>query len=302
MFGSCWIYTAVFVYAFMLAVLKTGAVTKDVTIFGDDSISRNETTKVNFTRIVGGAWAKRGAYPYQVAIFVKKEFTCGGTLLEGGLHVLTAAHCINPLGREAGLITLYFRTTVLNPLDAIHIERKAAKFVTHPSYNSTSFENDLGVITLSKPVFEIRPVKLERVDPFNQTHIGKEATVIGWGRTRQVLHPAMSSGAASNHLRHVNVTILDTKDCSVLYYHDYELSDGKRLCASTLFGKSICQGDSGGPLLINGLQVGINSAAAGCADPRFPALFIRVAAYVDWIKTVVGKSVPVMPVTLITAA
>jgi hypothetical protein len=35
----------------MLAVLKTGAVTKDVTIFGDDSTSRNETTKVNFTRI-----------------------------------------------------------------------------------------------------------------------------------------------------------------------------------------------------------------------------------------------------------
>lgn len=45
----------------------------------------------------------------------------------------------NSLGREAGLITLYFRTTVLNPLDAIHIERKAAKFVTHPFYNSTSF-------------------------------------------------------------------------------------------------------------------------------------------------------------------
>jgi hypothetical protein len=40
----------VFVYA-LLAVLETGAVTKDVIIFGDDSISRNETTKVNFTRI-----------------------------------------------------------------------------------------------------------------------------------------------------------------------------------------------------------------------------------------------------------
>ena len=33
---------------------------------------------------------------------------------------------------------------------------------------------------------EIRPVKLEQVVSLNETHIGKEATVIGWGRTRQV--------------------------------------------------------------------------------------------------------------------
>ena len=65
----------------------------------------------------------------------------------------------------------------------------------------------------------------------------------------QVLHPAMSSGAASNHLRHVNVTVLDAKDCSVLYYNDYEFNDGKRLCATTLFGKSICQVNSIKPSL-----------------------------------------------------
>jgi ribosomal protein L3 len=65
----------------------------------------------------------------------------------------------------------------------------------------------------------------------------------------QVLHPAMSSGAASNNLRHVNVTVLDAKDCSVLYYNDYELNDGKRLCATTLFGKSICQVNSIKPSL-----------------------------------------------------
>lgn len=101
------------------------------------------------------------------------------------------------------------------------------------------------------------------------------------------MHPAVSSGAASNNLRQVNVTILDTNDCSILYYNNYVLTDGKRICASTFFGKSICQvnlmafhtfsdaslstiyekGDSGGPLLIDGVQVGINSAAAGCADP-----------------------------------
>lgn len=117
-----------------------------------------------------------------------------------------------------------------------------------------------------------------------------EATIIGWGRTRQVLYPAVSSGVPSNNLRHVNVTIIDTNDCRILYYDTTEFKDNKRLCASTLFGRSLCQvkkkqilewlillqpkkvwlslkGDSGGPLLMNGIQIGINSAAAGCADP-----------------------------------
>jgi len=40
----------VFVFA-LLAVLKTGAVTENITTFGNDNISKNETTKVNFTRI-----------------------------------------------------------------------------------------------------------------------------------------------------------------------------------------------------------------------------------------------------------
>lgn len=282
---SIWIPAAVLLVFAVFAEINNAAFLKVVNISCKDNQPKSQTTAVNVTRIVGGTWAKRGAYPYQAAIFVKNEFSCGGTLLDSGLHVLTAAHCLLPLKREAGLLTVYFRTTVLKPLDANHIERKVTKFVIHPDYNETSFENDLSVITLSEPVMEIRPARLEAVVSANKSYVGKEATVIGWGRTRQVLHPAVSSGAASNNLRQVNVTILDTNDCSILYYNNYVLTDGKRICASTFFGKSICQGDSGGPLLIDGVQVGINSAAAGCADPRFPALFIRVGPYVDWIKT-----------------
>ena len=133
-------------------------------------------------------------------------------------------------------------------------------------------------------------MRLESIASLNETYIGETATVVGWGRTRQVLNPATSSGPPSNHLRHVNVTMLDEKDCQILYYDDDLLADGKRLCSSTLFGKSLCQvsftitikfliyciillivllqkGDSGGPLILNGVQIGINSAAAGCADP-----------------------------------
>lgn len=33
---------------------------------------------------------------------------------------------------------------------------------------------------------EIRPARLEAVVSANKSYVGKEATVIGWGRTRQV--------------------------------------------------------------------------------------------------------------------
>lgn len=135
---------------------------------------------------------------------------------------------------------------------------------------------------------EIRPVKLEPTTLLDISYDGREATVVGWGRTQQVIYPAQSSGNPSNNLKHVNVTVLDDADCSILYLDDSLKNDPNRLCTSTLFSKSICQvqrnydsrsrlffelivyypqGDSGGPLLIDDFQVGINSAAAGCADP-----------------------------------
>lgn len=162
---------------------------------------------------------------------------------------------------NAEVLTLYFRTTVLDPPDDNYIERNATQVLIHKDYNDTSFvgeiikdkptktwlnvfgwiqDNDIGIITLAEPV-QIRPVQLESVDSLNLTYVGKGATIVGWGRTRQVLYPAVSSGLASNNLRHVNLTIIDEKDCSILYHDNSLFTDGTRLCASTLFGKSMCQ-------------------------------------------------------------
>lgn len=160
-------------------------------------------------------------------------------------------------------IKIHLLTTVLDPLDSTTITSSVRKFVKHENYNSSSFvnylisllklwnryrnhfwniqEHDIAILTLEKPVSRVRPVRLEAADP-RKNHVGQTGLVIGWGRTRQVLFPNISSGPASNHLRQVNVTIIRAQDCKIFYYDEYDIvENGGRMCAITLQGKGICQ-------------------------------------------------------------
>lgn len=69
--------------------------------------------------------------------------------------------------------------------------------------------------------------------------------------------------------------------------------DSSRMCAGGEGGKDACSGDSGGPLLRSGsenlnakpkwYQEGIVSKGTGCGIPGYPAVYTRVAHYMDWI-------------------
>lgn len=44
-------------------------------------------------RIVGGADATPGQFPYQVSLRIKDSHTCGGSIIDNQ-WILTAAHCV----------------------------------------------------------------------------------------------------------------------------------------------------------------------------------------------------------------
>ena len=73
--------------------------------------------------------------------------------------------------------------------------------------------------------------------------MGKEATVIGWGRLAEF-------GESSKTLQKVDVNIISNKVCEYMY-DPIEVTP-KMLCAGTpKGGRDACQGDSGGSLSIH---------------------------------------------------
>ncbi len=72
-----------------------------------------------------------------------------------------------------------------------------------------------------------------------------------------------------------------------------------QLCAGA-GGVDSCQGDSGGPLVSRGpdnlpVQAGIVSWGLGCARAESPGIYMRVAAYAEWIAGVTGLVAPPPP-------
>ena len=45
-------------------------------------------------RVIGGTTPVKGKFPWQVAIYRKNLFSCGGSLISPTL-IITAAHCLN---------------------------------------------------------------------------------------------------------------------------------------------------------------------------------------------------------------
>jgi secreted trypsin-like serine protease len=45
-----------------------------------------------------------------------------------------------------------------------------------------------------------------------------------------------------------------------------------------------CQGDSGAPLLFNCAQIGVVSRGDGCAQPRKPGIYVKIAPYLTSIE------------------
>ena len=249
-------------------------------------------------QIFDGAAAKPGEIPWQVGLLLRgfnddnRKLFCGGSLISP-THVVTAAHCLFWDRMEVAMdqrdVEVLVGSTDYN--DTKQGERIALDRVQlNPGYNprSSTFEHDLAVLTLS------RPVKFGSVVPLygakaeaHPLKAGSGLLISGWGRN--------PTGKDDGILRRAVVPTVDNATCNrIAAYAGAVKAD--MVCAGLPGGRiDACKGDSGGPAVYEGTNSGPRDpvlygvvswgARDKCAVAQKIGVYAAVEPHVPWIRS-----------------
>ncbi|XP_062552040.1 serine protease snake-like [Armigeres subalbatus] len=245
--------------------------------------------------IVGGEVAKKNEFPHQALLGWKQsedsyeyKFDCGGSLISERF-VLTAAHCSK---RGQPDIVRLGEHNIDDDTDN-QVDFEIESIVKHPDYRFRSAHHDIALIKLTENVrFSkvIRPACLWTGHNINVTSV----IATGFGSME-------TSGSGSNLLRKVVLEFIDKQVCERQFAgmrnFGGSLIDQQLCIGSKVGGKDTCQGDSGGPIQVilepKGCTFHVIAVTSlgpkSCGDS--PALYTRVAGYIDWIEKIVWKNV-----------
>lgn len=243
--------------------------------------------------IVRGENAKKGKWPWHVAVFHKQQssttYVCGGTIISR-THVLTAAHCVlhhsanYPLSSSNVIIEAGAHDLNLNLQGR---QRHTVKQIFKmEKYRKGSNRYDIAILELDSEVEFNQFVQPACV--YQESDLtGKTGTAIGWGVTE--------TDEPSRILKEVQLPVVDFHTCLASNRDVFRtsLSDGM-FCAGFTNGTGVCNGDSGGGLFINvnrAWYIGGIVSFAGTRESNTNlchtngyAVFTKVFDYLSWIK------------------
>ncbi|XP_022821659.1 trypsin, alkaline C-like [Spodoptera litura] len=229
-------------------------------------------------RIVGGSLANISQYPSIVSLLYSRNLNaymqyCGGSILNNR-SILSAAHCI--AGDAPNRWRIRVGSSYANSGGVVH---NVAQIIVHPSYNSRSLDNDIGILR-SASVFSfnnnVQPASIAGSN-YN-LGVNQPVWAAGWGD----VYPGLNVG--SEHLQHVQVLIINQNVCRNNYASRGLVITDNMVCSGwPSGGRDQCQGDSGGPLYHNGIVVGVCSFGIGCGEANFPGVNARVSRFASWI-------------------
>ncbi|XP_035688123.1 trypsin-like [Branchiostoma floridae] len=225
-------------------------------------------------RIVGGAEATPGAFPWQVSLQRSGSHFCGGTLLNSQ-WVLSAAHCLN------SAITVVAGEHDLSRNEGHEQRRSVERIILHPNFNSNTLDNDIMLIKLSSPVTINSWVSPASLPGLGETlDVSTRVTVTGWGNT---------GSDFPNKLQRVRVPVISRNTCNDANTYNGAVTTNM-FCAGYMDGgKGSCQGDSGGPAVRGGTVYGVVSwGPQTCAQPKYPGVYTKVKKYTDWINSYIN--------------
>ncbi|XP_053668020.1 uncharacterized protein LOC128718415 [Anopheles marshallii] len=259
------------------------------------------TSRLTF-HIIDGEEASEGEFPFMAALGYPTEedsqnvsYRCGASLVSTDF-LLTAAHCIPTNDRPTVAI---LGTNNLAPGNhGVVVGIKA--FFPHPEYRTNRNYHDIALVQLERRIEnepDVNPICLN--DDLADLPEATVLTAEGYGIID------LDRNLRSNQLMKVNLTTVAWQKCNQSFADSNLLKNNRKLpqgivatqyCATgreneeTKVVGDTCQGDSGGPLQImdDGKYklVGVTSFGNGCGS-NTPSVSTRVAAYIDWIESIV---------------
>lgn len=240
--------------------------------------------------IIGGSVAPNGVYPFMVALYDGGSHVCGASLIATD-WVLTAAHCVVD---ESNVVvnpaTLSVRLGVNDLSGGGGIYVGVSQVIVHPSWDTTSNNNDVALLQLSAQVTGVAIDSIRVVDQFDPDGIGAVgivATASGWGNSGTQDDPVYDP-----EMLHVDLPILSNAEVNQAQYLNGQVFTTMLSAGSLDGGIDTCQGDSGGPLFVQRYgqfyQVGVTSWGIGCAAPGNPGVYARLSFYRNWIESHTG--------------
>uniref|UniRef100_A0A8C0C1T2 Plasma kallikrein n=1 Tax=Buteo japonicus TaxID=224669 RepID=A0A8C0C1T2_9AVES len=228
--------------------------------------------KVKSARIVGGTDSSPGEWPWQVSLHVKlsrQRHLCGGSIISLNKPQNFIQHNPNIWRVYAGIL----KQSEINEDTPFF---KVEEIIVHPQYKYAQTGYDIALMKLDKPMnfTDLQlPICLPSKEDANILYT--DCWVIGWGYRKE-----------KDILQKATVPLMSKEECQARY-RKRRIGD-KVICAGyDEGGRDACKGDSGGPLSCKHEEVwylvGITSWGEGCARPRQPGVYTKVAEYSDWI-------------------
>ncbi|XP_053115498.1 serine protease 55-like [Hemicordylus capensis] len=232
-------------------------------------------------RIVGGAAAQPGKWPWVVSVQTSTYHFCGGSIVHPW-WVLSAAHCFTD--KRGPSIKVAAGS---NFLGRNNVTRWVQRVLMHPQYSPKTYDNDLALLLLQEPIpysWYHSPLCLPDNSLVPDDVMWQDCFVAGWG----IMKAGTNRGSFA--LLEVQVGIVEWMLC----WKWLRAVTRNMVCAGyEEGGRDACQGDSGGPLMcrppgsgshLRWFQVGVVSWGRGCAAPRSPGIYTRVANYHSWLE------------------
>ncbi|XP_056606167.1 transmembrane protease serine 6 [Triplophysa dalaica] len=238
------------------------------------------------SRVVGGADAVEGEWPWQASLQVSGRHMCGGGLVSSQ-WIISAAHCFyDDRLSSPSVWTVYLGKLRLNGNSQSEEAMRVSHIHMHHYYDDETHDYDAALLRLVRPVWSgtlAHPVCLPPVT--HQLEPDLLCWVTGWGALRE-------GGAVSDVLQKEDVRLVSEDACVRSY--GYAITP-RMICAGYRSGgKDACQGDSGGPLVCQEpsgrwFLAGVVSWGRGCGRADYYGVYTRITKLTAWIRQLISS-------------